>query len=104
MSTQVPFTTRGNTYQPTPETALLLKDIGGVEALTRMTTLFYEEAFRNPHIRVFFHHTEDPHAERLGTALSPPPRKPFFVVTILTLLSHGSCGDSQLGVRENGQL
>uniref|UniRef100_A0A7S2NWF0 Uncharacterized protein n=1 Tax=Leptocylindrus danicus TaxID=163516 RepID=A0A7S2NWF0_9STRA len=65
-SETVPFAVIDRTYQPTPETAQLLQEIGGVEALKRMTSIFYTRVFRNPHLKVFFHNEQDPHAERLA--------------------------------------
>lgn len=62
----VPLAVVDRTYQPTVETAELLNEIGGVEALKYMTSIFYTRVFRNPHLNIFFHDEQDPHPDRLA--------------------------------------
>ena len=63
----VKFIITDNKYVPSLETQKLLDDIGGVRALQLMTTLFYQEIFKNPHMEKFFMKTEvNLHANRLA--------------------------------------
>lgn len=48
------------------ETAELLREIGGSEAVHRMTELFYSKTFQDHHIAKFIRSQSDPHAARLG--------------------------------------
>jgi hypothetical protein len=43
-----------------------LLDVGGYEALLKMTSRFYEKMFLDPHLDQFVRNHEDPHAERLA--------------------------------------
>jgi len=58
---------RGNSYASSKDSRLLLDNIGGAEALHRMTTTFYTKVFREPHLEVFFRDTTvEMHAGRLA--------------------------------------
>ena len=55
------------TYLPTPESAKLLEEIGGVDTLTKITTAFYTRVFKNQHLMQFFEKTcVELHAGRLA--------------------------------------
>jgi hypothetical protein len=56
----------GNSFQGGRETAQLLQEIGGVETLKALTTVFYNKAFADPHLDQFILRHNDPHFERLG--------------------------------------
>ena len=63
----VRFVIKDNKYVPTLGTQKLLDDIGGTQALQKMTTLFYQEMFKNPHMEKFFMKTKVKlHANRLA--------------------------------------
>ena len=63
----VKFIIKDKKYIPTLATQKLLDDIGGTQALQTMTTLFYQEMFKNPHMEKFFMKTKVMlHANRLA--------------------------------------
>mmetsp|Transcript_38327 Transcript_38327/g.53343 ORF Transcript_38327/g.53343 Transcript_38327/m.53343 type:complete len:256 (-) Transcript_38327:136-903(-) len=53
-------------HKATRQTVELVKEVGGSEAIYRMTKRFYEKFFQNPHLDVFVSSHEHPHGERLG--------------------------------------
>lgn len=53
---------RSNTH-----TKGLIDAVGGVEALRRFTTRFYQKAFADPHLDQFIARHDDPHGERFAT-------------------------------------
>merc|ERR1711959_400144 len=65
-SQRVPLMVQSNTHQPSAATATLLRDVGGPDAIRRMTDLFYEKAIADPNIGVFIRSAEDPHAQRMA--------------------------------------
>lgn len=62
----IPLGLNGNSFQGDKDTAKLLQEIGGVETLKAITTVFYEKAFVDPHLDQFILRHNDPHFERLG--------------------------------------
>lgn len=54
-------------HTPSAETAAIVKDVGGLDALRRFTSLFYEKAFQDPHIDQFILSHHDAHGERFAT-------------------------------------
>ena len=48
------------------ETAALLAEAGGGDALRRMAAVFYSRAFVDPHLDQFIRNHNDPHGDRLG--------------------------------------
>lgn len=62
----IPLRMSGNSFQGDRDTAQLLHEIGGVEALKAITTVFYKKAFADPHLDQFILRHNDPHFERLG--------------------------------------
>ena len=48
------------------DSAALLREVGGSEALKRMASLFYDRTFADPHLGKFVMDEHDPHAERLA--------------------------------------
>ena len=63
----VKFVIKDKKYIPTLDTQKLLDSIGGTQALEIMTTLFYQEMFKNPHMEKFFMKTKVKlHANRLA--------------------------------------
>jgi hypothetical protein len=65
-----PLIVQSNKYIPSVPTSELLDEIGGTQALIRMTTIFYDMVFKNSHLDKFFQKPEEPHAERLATWVS----------------------------------
>lgn len=63
----VPLNVIGRTHHATSDTARLVRSIGGLPALRRFTSLFYQRCFKDPHIDRFLHSHEDPHGERFAT-------------------------------------
>lgn len=59
-----PLNIHGNAHQATPRSAALVADVGGPAALLRMTTHFYNLAFKDPHLDKFIRDRTDPHAQR----------------------------------------
>eukprot|EP00736_Rhodelphis_marinus_P012185 Rmarinus@m.27507 len=53
-------------HRPSHETAQILKEIGGGDAIRRMTTIFYQKAIKDPRLEKFIRNPNDPHGERLG--------------------------------------
>ena len=62
----IPLKMSGNSFQGSSETAELLAEVGGSPAIQRMTRLFYEKAFANPHFDLFIVNHDDPHFMRLA--------------------------------------
>ena len=44
-----------------------MKEVGGLDALRRFTSLFYEKAFADPVLDKFIRSHDDPHGERFAT-------------------------------------
>ncbi|GMI20636.1 hypothetical protein TeGR_g927 [Tetraparma gracilis] len=61
-----PLNIHGNAHQATPRSAALVADVGGPAALLRMTTHFYNLAFKDPHLDKFIRDRTDPHAQRFA--------------------------------------
>lgn len=62
----LPVHLNGNSFQGNRDTAQLLAEIGGVDALKAITDAFYKKAFADPHLDQFILRHNDPHFERLG--------------------------------------
>ena len=62
----VPLYVSDGTYQTSKETAQLLKEIGGSSAVRRMTNIFYQKCFEDPHVDQFIISHADPHFSRLA--------------------------------------
>lgn len=62
----VPLTLNGNSFQGSKDTAELLREAGGGDAIRHMTNLFYQKAFADPHLDQFIASHGDPHHSRLG--------------------------------------
>lgn len=56
----------GRTHVPTRYSAALLDEIGGLAALEKMTTFFYEKAFCDETLDKFIRSHDDPHASRFA--------------------------------------
>ena len=56
----------GRTFVGNDDTAALLREVGGGDAIKRLTNLFYPKCFEDAHINKFIQNTNDPHAERLA--------------------------------------
>jgi len=54
-------------HRPSAQTAQLMKEVGGLDALRRFTSLFYEKAFADPVLDKFICSHDDPHGERFAT-------------------------------------
>lgn len=54
-------------HRGTHETAAIVDSIGGLPALRRFTTRFYQKAFADPHLDTFIRSHDDPHGERFAT-------------------------------------
>ena len=54
-------------HRPSAQTAQLVKEVGGLDALRRFTSLFYEKAFADPVLDKFIRSHDDPHGERFAT-------------------------------------
>jgi hypothetical protein len=52
--TELDILVRGGTHHPSPESALLLKDIGGPDKIREMCTRFYSHGFRDVNTKQFF--------------------------------------------------
>lgn len=64
---ETPLLVDDGTYHPSVATTHLLDEIGGIPALMRMMTIFYDRVFDNSHLEPFFQFTvEEPHGERLA--------------------------------------
>lgn len=57
----------GGTHKATSKSAKLIDEIGGLEALERMTGMFYSNAFEDATLDKFIHSHDDPHARRFAT-------------------------------------
>ena len=69
-----------NTHVPSDGTRWVLDAVGGVPALLRMTTRFYDKVFKDPVLDKFVRSHDDPHAERLATWIAEKwgdPAKPW---------------------------
>lgn len=66
----IPLGMRGNTFVGNSDTAQLLAEVGGVDALKRGLDLFYAKMFADPHLDQFVHTQTDPHAQRLANWLA----------------------------------
>jgi truncated hemoglobin YjbI len=53
-------------HRPNSQTRDLVRSIGGLPALRRFTTIFYEKAFADPHLDKFIRKHSDPHGERFA--------------------------------------
>lgn len=62
----IPLTMNGNSFQGNQDTAILLREAGGGDAIRHMTDLFYQKAFSDPHLDQFIASHGDPHHTRLG--------------------------------------
>lgn len=55
-------------HRPSAQTAQLVKEVGGLDALRRFTSLFYEKyVFADPVLDKFIRSHDDPHGERFAT-------------------------------------
>ena len=63
----IPLKLNGRTFTGCHQTAELLREVGGVDALLRMTTIFYKKAFTDILLDTFIASHQDPHFARLGT-------------------------------------
>lgn len=55
-----------NGHRPNAETARLLAEAGGPEAIRKFTDMFYRLSFQDPHIDAFIRDHADPHGERFA--------------------------------------
>ena len=55
-----------STHKVSTATQQMLQFVGGLARLNRSITRFYNYAFANPHLKLFFRDTSDPHALRLA--------------------------------------
>lgn len=62
----IPLFMDGNTYMASDQTAQLLRSIGGVSSILKMTDVFYKKCFQSSHIDKFIANRNDPHSLRLG--------------------------------------
>ena len=62
----VPLIVTSNSFQGDHRTAELLQEIGGLEALRKLTGIFYKKAFNDSHLDQFIRSHNDPHGERLA--------------------------------------
>lgn len=62
----VPLYVSQSTYQKSVETAQLLREIGGSNAIRRMTNIFYQKCFEDTHLDQFIVSHADPHFSRLA--------------------------------------
>jgi len=65
--TDVRLNVISSSHHPNEDTRRLLREVGGLPALRRMTTRFYKSAFADPHLDTFIAKHSDPHGERLAT-------------------------------------
>lgn len=56
----------GNTFTGCVQTAELLMEVGGVDAILRMTKIFYNHVFMDSLLDTFIASHQDPHFKRLG--------------------------------------
>jgi len=56
----------GRSFDGDADTALLLGEVGGAEAIRGMMDVFYAKMFVDPHLDQFVHTQTDPHAQRLS--------------------------------------
>lgn len=62
----VPLVVRNGTHKVSRGTTSLLEQVGGVDKILAVTTLFYEKMFRDRHLQQFVENQDDPHPERLA--------------------------------------
>ena len=53
-------------HRGTKRTAALVEDIGGLPALERCTSIFYQRCYADPHVDAFIRSHEDPHGQRFA--------------------------------------
>jgi len=62
----VPLNVINRSHKPSRGTRMLVRSVGGVPALRRFTTIFYQRCFADPHIDKFIRHHGDHHGERFA--------------------------------------